>query len=392
MTENMTESMTENNLPSTFEEFSEARRDGFLKAKAIKEAGGRIAGTFCAFTPNEIFDAAGIYTVSLCGTSDETVGAAERDLPKNLCPLIKSSYGFALTEKCPYTYFADIIIGETTCDGKKKMYEMLGEIKDTHVMQLPQGIDRPYAKEMWMLELNYLIKALEKKFGVAITEGKLREACRERNRQRQARLDFMEMQKQVPPPAYSKNMHKVMDSANFSFDQKASAQAIENMAKNIQAAYENGERPVPATDKRVLVTGCPIGGVLDKTVGVIEQNGGVVVCMENCGGIKPARLMIDTEKADIVEAVAERYLDIGCAVMSPNQRRLELIAKLVEEFQVEGIVDIMLQTCHPYSVERYHIKNLAKGMGIPYMSVETDYSQADIGQLTTRFSAFLEML
>jgi len=385
--------MNDNNqLPSTFEEFSEARRNGFLKAKAIKDAGGKIAGIFCTFTPLEIFDAAGIYTIGLCGMTDETIGDAEVDLPKNLCPLIKSSYGFALTQKCPYTYFSDIIIGETTCDGKKKMYELLGELKDVHVMQLPQGIDRPYAKRMWVSELRYLIELLEKKFGVTITDDGIREACRERNRQRQARMRLMELQKQVPPPAYSRNLFQVMDGSNYSFDQKTSTESVENMARGIQDAYERGERPVPLSDKRILVTGCPVGGVLDKTIGVIESNGGVVVCMENCGGVKPARLMIDTEREDIIDAIAERYLDIGCAVMSPNNRRMELIPQLVEEFRVEGIVDIMLQTCHPYSVERYQIKKLAKELGIPYMSVETDYSQSDKGQLATRLTAFIEMI
>lgn len=384
--------MDEHKLPSTFEEFSEARKNGFLKAKEIKDNGGKIAGTFCTFTPNEIFDAAGIHTVSLCGTSDETITAAEADLPKNLCPLIKSSYGFAVSDKCPYTYFSDLIVGETTCDGKKKMYELLGRIKDVYVMQLPQAVDRPHAKEMWTAELRYLIEALEQKFGVTITEERLRQACVDRNRQRQAKVELMELQKQVPPPVFAQDLYKVMDSSNFSFDQRASTAAIEQMTRNIQTAYENGERPVPVQNKRILVTGCPIGGVLNKTVGVIESNGGVVVCMENCGGIKPARRMVDTEKEDIVEAIAERYLEIGCAVMSPNSRRMDLLRQLMEEFQVEGIVDIILQACHPYSVERYQVKGLAKELGIPYMSVETDYAQSDLGQLTTRLSAFLEML
>ena len=384
--------MDESRLPSTIEEFSEARRNGFLKAKAIKDTGGKIAGTFCAFTPVEILDAAGIYTVSLCGTSDETICDAEKDLPKNLCPLIKSSYGFALTQKCPYTYFSDILIGETTCDGKKKMYEMLGEIKDMHVMQLPQGVDRPYAMELWVSELHFLIEVLKEKFGADITEDKLREMCRSRNKQRQARMELMELQKLAPPPAYYLDIFKVMDGSNFSFDQKASTDAIVAMAGRISAAYESGERPVPEDAKRILVTGCPIGGVLEKTIGAIEANGGVVVCMENCSGIKPARLMIDTENEDIIEAIGKRYLDIGCAVMSPNERRMDLIPRLVQEFRAEGIVDIMLQTCHPYSVERYRIKKLAKDIGIPYMSIETDYSAADKGQLTTRISAFIEML
>lgn len=384
--------MAESTLPLIFEEFSEARKAGFLKAKAIKDNGGKIAGTFCTFTPDEIFDAAGIHTVSLCGTSSETITAAEADLPKNLCPLIKSSYGFAVSDKCPYTYFSDIIVGETTCDGKKKMYELLGRIKDVYVMQLPQAIDRPYAREIWTSELRLLIEALEKKFGTAITEDALRRACAARNRQRQAKVDLMELQRLVPAPAFGKDLYKVMDSSNFSFDLRASTESIEQVAQRIRRDYENGARPVPTEYKRILVTGCPIGGVLEKTIGAIEANGAVVVCFENCGGIKPARLMVDTDKADIVEAIAERYLNIGCAVMTPNNRRIEMLSQLAEEFHADGIVDIVLQACHPYSVERYRVRELAKNLGIPYMSVETDYSQSDSGQLTTRLSAFIEML
>ena len=90
-------------LPEQFDEFADARKAGFLRVKALKEKGGRVAGVFCTFTPTEILDAAGFVSVSLCGMSDETIPVAESHLPKNMCPLIKSSYGFALSDKCPYT-------------------------------------------------------------------------------------------------------------------------------------------------------------------------------------------------------------------------------------------------------------------------------------------------
>ncbi|MBQ2094563.1 MAG: 2-hydroxyacyl-CoA dehydratase, partial [Firmicutes bacterium] len=121
-------------LPGQFAQFGEARKNGFLRVKKIKEDGGKVAGTFCTFTPQEILDAADISPVSLCGMSEETIPAAEAHLPKNMCPLIKSSYGFAVSDKCPYTYFSDIIVGETTCDGKKKMYELLGRMKDVYLL------------------------------------------------------------------------------------------------------------------------------------------------------------------------------------------------------------------------------------------------------------------
>ena len=140
------------------------RNKGFIRAKEFKDNGGKLAGCLCSYTPQEVLDAAGIATVGLCGTSNETIPDAEKVLPKNLCPLIKSTYGFAYSEKCPYTYFSDIIIGETTCDGKKKMYELLNEIKETYVLHLPQSQERSYAKDIWYEEVRLLKGKLEEKF------------------------------------------------------------------------------------------------------------------------------------------------------------------------------------------------------------------------------------
>ena len=108
-------------LPEVFEEFAEQRQKSFLAMKGVKRPGSSgcwriIVLIFLA----EIARAMGAVTVGLCSVSDETIPDAEKDLPKNLCPLIKSSYGFAKTDKCPFFYFSDVVVGETTCDGKKK--------------------------------------------------------------------------------------------------------------------------------------------------------------------------------------------------------------------------------------------------------------------------------
>ncbi|MEL7566767.1 MAG: double-cubane-cluster-containing anaerobic reductase [Dehalobacterium sp.] len=384
--------MTNIDLPRRFEEFTEARKNGFLKVKEIKENGGKVAGVFCTFTPREILDAAGIFSVGLCGMSDETIVYAEADLPKNLCPLIKSSYGFAITEKCPYTYFSDIIIGETTCDGKKKMYELLSEVKDTYIMQLPQGIDREYASEMWKSELYRLIKTLENKFGVKISEDKLRKAAALRNKQRKLYCEFFELGKLDPPAIKGYDMYKIIEGAGFSFDLEENCRKLRDLIDSTKKSYTEGNRPVEKDAKRILVTGCPIGGVLDKVINSIETNGGVVVCFENCGGIKPVRSMVDENAADIVGAIADRYLDIGCSVMTPNLKRMEMIPLLLKEFRIDGVIEIVLQACHTYNVETKAVKRLVNDIGIPYMAVETDYSKSDLGQMKTRVSAFIEMV
>ena len=125
-------------LPEVFEAFAEQRQKSFLTVKEYKDKGIPVIGSYCTYFPQEIAMAMGAASVSLCSTSDETLQEAEKDLPKNLCPLIKSSYGFAKTEKCPYFYFSDVVVGETTCDGKKKMYELMSEFKDVFLLQLPQ--------------------------------------------------------------------------------------------------------------------------------------------------------------------------------------------------------------------------------------------------------------
>ena len=56
-------------LPKTFDEFVDARKQGFMKAKEFKDNGGKLAGCLCSYTPQEVLDAAGIATVGLCGTS-----------------------------------------------------------------------------------------------------------------------------------------------------------------------------------------------------------------------------------------------------------------------------------------------------------------------------------
>ena len=98
-----------------------------------------------------------------------------------------------MSDKCPYTYFSDLIVGETTCDGKKKMYELLGQGKEVYVLHLPQGVEAPYALSMWISELRRFIAYLEEHFQITITDEALRAAIVRRNALRQARCRLMEL-------------------------------------------------------------------------------------------------------------------------------------------------------------------------------------------------------
>ncbi len=375
-------------LPQVFEEFAEQRKNSFLAVKELK--GVPVVGAYCTYFPQEIAMAMGAATVGLCSTSDETIAEAEKELPKNLCPLIKSSYGFAKTDKCPFFYFSDVVVGETTCDGKKKMYEYMSEFKDVFLMELP-NTQSEEALKLWKSEIIRFKEYLEKKFDVTITEEDIRGAVKTNNQVRSSLKKLYEVMKLDPAPINGQDLFKVLYGSTFKFDRKAIPAEVDALVEKIEKEYAEGKM----LDKRprILVSGCPVGGATEKVIRAIEDNGGVVVTYENCNGAKSIDKLVDEENPDVYDALARRYLEIGCSVMTPNRNRLDLLDRLIDEYHVDGVVEMTLQACHTYNVESLSIRRFVnEKKGIPYINVETDYSQADIGQLNTRIAAFIEML
>ena len=377
-------------LPEVFEEFAEQRKNSFLAVKELKDKGVPIVGSYCTYFPQELAMAMGAASVSLCSTSDETIAEAEKELPKNLCPLIKSSYGFARTDKCPFFYFSDVVVGETTCDGKKKMYEYMAEFKETYLMELP-NTQREDALVLWRNEMIRFKEYLEKHFETTITEDDIRKAIKVNNEARLALRNLYGVMKHDPAPITGYDLFKVLYGSTFKLDRSLIAGEVNALVEKIEKEYKEGK--LQPKKPRNLVTGCPLGGATEKVIRAIEDSGGIVVTYENCSGAKAIDKMVDEDDPDVYGALARRYLDIGCSVMTPNPNRLELLGRLIDEYKVDGVVEMTLQACHTYNVESFGIRKFVnEEKKLPYISVETDYSQADIGQLNTRITAFIEML
>jgi benzoyl-CoA reductase/2-hydroxyglutaryl-CoA dehydratase subunit BcrC/BadD/HgdB len=380
------------NLPDAFDEYEESRREGFLKIKELKEQGANIVGIFCTYSPLELIYAADAIPVSLCGVGNDTIQAAEIHLPKNLCPLIKSSYGNALMQSCPYFYFSDLVVGETTCDGKKKMYEILGELKDVHVMHLPQGQMRKHSFDYWKQEMLEFKEVLEKKFNVDITDEKLRQAIKERNRERKILLDFYELGKLNPTPISGYDINTTVEAIGFKFDKNEAYDEISKRTLELKEKYEKELKGKKSSRPRILITGCPTGGVRDKVIKQIEDLGADVVCFENCSGPKEKIDLVD-ETIDPIDALTQKYLNINCSIMTPNPNRLKALGEMIDEYQIDGVIEVILQACHTFNIESFNIRNFVKNeKNKPYLCIETDYSELDRGQLNTRFNAFIEIL
>ncbi|MFA5385139.1 MAG: double-cubane-cluster-containing anaerobic reductase [Eubacteriales bacterium] len=378
------------NLPENFQSYSEARKEGFIRLEGLKESGKKVVGVFCTYTPTELILAAGAVPVALCGNTEESIPFAEKTLPKNLCPLIKSSYGFATADMCPFFYFSDLVVGETTCDGKKKMYEWMNEIKYTHVMQLPPGRIGNTALDTWHSEMLRLRDVLARELQVEITNDNLRQAIHLKNRERKAVLDFYEIGKLKPSPLSGYEINTLIENNSFLFDTEEKIAILEKRTSELRENYEKNFKGKPSRP-RVLITGCPTGGVREKIIRRIEELGADIVGFENCSGPREQKDLVDENK-DPLLALAEKYLRVNCSVMSPNHNRIDAMDEMIEEYQVDGVIEVILQACHTFAIESSRVKEfVTKKKHIPYLCLETDFSKADTGQIDTRISAFLEI-
>ena len=113
------------------------------------------------------------------------MAGGEKVLPANTCPLIKASVGARLDGTCPFFKIADMYIGETTCDGKKKAWEILQQEVPVHVMDIPQ-MKREKDILAWKEEIRLLLKRIEEFTGNKVTPEILAEKIKMINNKRKA--------------------------------------------------------------------------------------------------------------------------------------------------------------------------------------------------------------
>ncbi|HOB76806.1 MAG TPA: 2-hydroxyacyl-CoA dehydratase family protein [Phycisphaerae bacterium] len=391
-------------------------------AQAAKREGRPVVGILCEYTPRELILAAGGVPVCLCAGSAATIPAAEEYLPSNLCPLIKSTFGYHVKRSNPFLEMADLLVAETTCDGKKKMYELLAESRPMIVLELPQKADDEESLKAWERELRRLQAALEERFGVRITDCRLREAIAAMNRERALRRRLAEFMRLEPPPLTGRQLLELKSSiSGIPADLEQYEQAIARLEERIgqdqkpvarrpdagatpggqdgcpsRLGGQDARPPLPAggdscAPVRVLMTGVPVVHGAERVVDIIESAGGVVVCMENCTGLKPILEDVDAAAADPLRTLAEKYYHLPCSVMTRNDRRMDLLRALARAYRPECVIELVWQACLTYDIESHAVKRLAEGeLGLPYLKIVTDYSPSDSARIAMRVEALYE--
>ena len=358
-----------------------------------KAAGGTVVGTFCVYVPEEIIRALGGVSVGLCAGAEWAYDQVEQLLPRNTCALIKSAMGFKLGKVCPYVESADLVIGETTCDGKKKAWELFAEMAPVYVMELPQ-MKRPQDLALWRGELDRLVEKLEEVTGNRLTFEALQTATREVNGKRRALQRLNAARTASPAPISGKDALLAVQVA-FYDDVPRFTEMVNRIADELEQRVAEGRGVAPSEAPRVLVTGTPMSIPNWKIHDLVEKAGGVVVAEEMCTGSRYYDKLVPedaTSLGGLLDAMAARYLDINCACFTPNAGRIEDVLRLATEFEAAGVLHYALQFCAPYQIEATSVERATRDAGLPLLRIDTDYSPEDVAQLSTRIEAFLEIL
>lgn len=358
-----------------------------------QKQGGKVFGTFCVYVPDEVVFAAGGIAAGLCGGSQFWVSGGEKVLPANTCPLIKASVGARLDKTCPFFLIPDMYVGETTCDGKKKAWEILAGEVPFHIIDVPQ-MKRDKDVAAFESEIMDFIAAVEKVTGNKITAEKLGESIKLINNKRKALQRLYNARKASPVPISGKDALLVTQIA-FYDDPARCAQMANQLAEELEERIARQEGVFPANALRIMVSGTPMAIPNWKLHHIIETTGAAVVVEESCTGTRYFENLVDESATTVegqVRALAERYMKTNCACFTPNPGRVEDIVRLADEYKVDGIIDTNLQFCNLYSTESFLVKQALADKGLPVMHIETDYSEQDYEQLRTRIEAFLEML
>ena len=389
--------LTQKNRPKGMEFWDMVISDvhGIRPAELIEEQkkGRKVFGTFCVYVPDEVIIACNGIVTGLCGGSQFWVPDGEAVLPKNTCPLIKASVGARLGKTCPFFRIADMYVGETTCDGKKKAYEILGEDVPMYVMDVPQ-MKRPEDIERWAHEISLFAKRVEEFTGNKLTLDNLKKAIHIINERRKAMKRVYDARKSECLPISGRDT-LLMTQIAFFDDPERCATMCNKLADELEDRIKNNVSIVEKGTKRILVTGTPLAVPNWKLHNIIETSGAAVVCEEMCTGTRYFENLVDENINSIEDgfkALANRYMKTNCACFTPNTARIDDIIRMVKEYKVDGVIDCNLKFCCLYDTEKFFVARALKEHNIPVLSIETDYTDTDSEQLRTRIGAFVEML
>jgi len=287
--------LSQKNRPAAMALFDRALHDshGMRVAEILdyRNKGGKSIGTFCIYVPDEIALAAKVLTIPLCGGSGWTVDYADKMLPRDICPLVRSTFGMAVGGTCPYKTLKEYPLGETTCDAKKKTWDLFG----IPAMEVPQKKNRE-DRNLWFSEVKKFMKSMEDISGVKVTAENLRESIKKFNRKRYSLQRINDYRRLKNPPISGLDSLLISQVA-LNMDIDAFISACEELLMELSNRVSNDISAYDSEGVRVLFAGTPSPMGFAKVHWAAETSGLRIVADESCTGSRYFRDQIPEDLA-----------------------------------------------------------------------------------------------
>jgi len=342
-------------------------------------------GWVCTYTPEEIIHAAGFHPFLVLDEAPSTK-LADTYLHHNLCPYVRSCLDFGL-RALDQTFKGIIIVN--SCDAMRGLYHSwqnyVSSTPFVHFMNVPKD-SSPLALEYFTKEVQKLRNVLETHSGRKIEDPALWEAIDLYNESRELMKELYELRKRPELSIKGTTVFRVIQASQ----KMAKESFITKLRRFIQEIKNQDAKTSQLKGPRIMIIGSLLASA--QLIEIVEEAGATVVCDDLCSGSRYFEGNVEKEN-DPIKAISTRYLlKPPCARMKNTEFRLERGKKLLEDFQVDGIIYQTVKFCdnHLYDYPLYH--EFFQDAGLPVLQIEEDFIGGNTGQIRTRVEAFIEML
>ena len=354
----------------------------------------------CSYIPEPLLDVEGCFSVRL-----RAPGCTSPDLATYYMTNRSCSYSKSILERAfegGYN-FISALIGQECCTTMNRMEQYF-----EYCNLIPNEkfhfacIDMPMKKGEWYA--GYFRRQLEQKvtgplaerFGIDFSEEKLRQAIERHNELCCIMTEIGDM-RMADNPVITGYEYHVIQLVTLTCPKRL---IMDRLRETLEELRKRRPDPKPWFRARVMVAGSEVDD--PAFTKLVEMCGGIVVADRYCFGSLPGREAIEIRPGqDALDALAAHYMEKNeCPRPMGTEatvHRRQYLYELAKKYRAEGIILENMKFCEYWGYERAIAgKWLAEGYqvegSIPTCQIETDYANASVGQLRTRFQAFVESL
>lgn len=366
-----------------------------LVSQAVAE-GKKALGYNCYYIPEVLLNLPGCFSTRLRAPRCQSTDVATYYMTNRNCPYVRSILERAIEGGFNYL---SALFGSESCAAMERMEEhffLLNPVKNDEffvtIIDPPMKGDKTsldYYKQQLQLKV---VDAMHEKLGVDTSEGAMRTAIERFNELCDVITEIGNFRKLPNPPITGYEFH-VIQLVSQVCPHELILPYLKETLEELKTRECEPKFPFRA---RLVLAGSEIDD--PEFTKLLESCGAMVVADRYCFGSFPSRERIEIAPGETAfEAICRHYLYWNqCArFMSGDkidQRHTEL-KRLVDEFSADGIIYESMKFCEFWSYEKVLASHvLSNEMGVPCCTIEKEYALGSVGQLRTRFQAFVESL